>query len=68
MLRGTRVRLNNKVKPLHLVGDEGFAFSRSKKTGYIEVLFYDKDVDWVSLWFSEDTLDIIEPPIELGKG
>lgn len=63
MLRGTLVRVNDKVKPKHLKGATGIALERMK-SGYIRVL--ERYKGWLTdICYPEDTLDIIEPPVEL---
>ncbi len=68
MLRGTIVKVNDKVKPPRLKGTVGIAVERmkgrGKKIGYIRVI--SRYQGWLTdLAYSEDELDIIEPPIEL---
>ncbi|MBA7663072.1 hypothetical protein ES703_71110 [subsurface metagenome] len=73
MLRGTLVKVNGneyksgrKMKrlPEHLIGDTGIALERMN-SGYIKVLTVDKEGYLIDLCYPEDTLDIIEPPVEL---
>jgi len=73
MLRGTLVEVNgNKFKsgrtmislPKHLIGKKGIALRRIKNSGYIQVLQKYKG-DLIDLCYPENTLDIIEPPVEL---
>lgn len=73
MLRGTLVKVNsNEYKagrkmvclPKHLIGKRGIALRRIKNSGYIQVLqTYEGYL--VDSCYPENTLDIIEPPIEL---
>ena len=64
MLRGSLVRVNNKEKVKTLRGTIGIVIDRVKKTGYIRL--YSKYEGYiVALCFPEDSLDIIEGPIEL---
>lgn len=64
MLRGTKVRINEKATPPHLIGGTGIALERMENSGYIKVLELYKG--WLtSLCYKEEWLDIIEPPVEL---
>ncbi|GAJ12701.1 unnamed protein product [marine sediment metagenome] len=64
MLRGTVVRVNDKVKPKHLKGTVGIAVERITNSGYIKV--HSKYEGYITgLCYPEDNLDIIENPIEL---
>jgi len=64
MLRGTKVKVNNKCNLEHLTGLIGFAMDRVKKTGYIKVYHIYHGVI-IYLCFKEEHLDIIESPIEI---
>jgi hypothetical protein len=71
--RGCKVRVNNKpykvgkkkmrTTPPHLVRTEGIALSRSGS--WIEVLSVDEKGLLSNCWYPEETLDIIEPPVDL---
>ena len=64
MLRGTLVRVNDKIMPKHLKGGTGIVLERMKNSGYIRVL--ERYQGWLTdICYPEDTLDIIEPPVEL---
>lgn len=64
MLRGTIVKVNDKVKAAHLAGTVGIAVERVKNSGYIKVHSYYKGFI-TDLCYSEAELDIVEPPVEL---
>ena len=64
MLRGTIVKVNDKVRVPHLVAMVGIAVERNK-LGRIKVLHQHPEGFIVALYHAEDQLDIIEAPIEL---
>lgn len=64
MLRGTIVKINDKAKASHLIGRIGVAVERTKR-GRIKVIHQDSEGFHVDIYYAEDNLDIIEPPIEL---
>lgn len=65
MMRGTKVRINDKANPPHLRGGEGIALERAKNSGYIKVLERIKNGWLCDVCYPEECLDILEPPIEL---
>lgn len=73
MLRGTKVRVNGNEfnsgrkicrNPEHLIGKTGIAIERMN-SGYIKVLTVDEEGYLIDHCYPEDTLDVIEPPVEL---
>lgn len=64
MLRGTLVKVNDKTNLEHLIGLIGFAMARNKKSGYIK-MYHKYEGMIIYLYFKEEHLDIIEPPVEL---
>ena len=67
MLRGTIVRVNDKIKPAHLAGAVGIAIELMD-SGYIKVITRSAPPNpgyLVDLCYPPDTLDILEPPVEL---
>lgn len=64
MLRGTIVRVNDKVKPKHLKGTIGIAVERIKDSGYIKIHSHYQGFI-TDICYPEDELDVVEPPVEL---